>query len=1349
MASRELTYRITLSTSDAKRQAANIRATFERELRQIRVGNIDTSSLKGATNQAKLFVAELDKASKVNAGEIDTSHLQRATSEAQRLRQELEQAGAAAGNIRPSSIGGTGGGLAGLGNLGGLGNVAIGGLAVGATIQGLRQIGSAIDDLSRRGAIFTQLRDVLESYTKAVGSSADAWINAAKKASAGTIAEYELILNANRALQFEVAKTPEQYAKLIELSTALGRAQGISDTTALEYLTTGLARESRLILDNLGLIINISDANEQYADSIGKAADQLTTAERKQALLNEAFRQGEVAIQANRDAADSTATAIERFDANMTNLRDNVGKLTAELLNVPMNKLAELAGYAADLADDGRLSVDTKRQQIKNNEAAIAELEKLRMQPTLFGMQEASGATEQIDEYRENIRLLRQEIKDMTLELARTEFQPHWREETGLVGPIFDKSEMANFGAIEAEFQSMQDALMNRAKELVPELGVEQVATALSQARQQLNAAMDEMLKSGIADPDAISLQAAEIFSRLSEPFDRLEERASTVDFSGIATAINSLNTADMELFPDLAGVRDDLAGLYEEIGYGTTITMEQAAELDYLQSVAAAYADSTSDIAAVQDELGREFLESNGYAASLVEQMYMADGAYRAGIISSAQYAGILAALTGNLYTVANGAGVATGAILALAAAQAGFASMPGYSAGFSQGNAGSAASQAAYADAARENNRKEADRVAKEQARQAKQLAQYNDRAARSAAKQAESSAKKAGQELEKAAKKAGQELVNALKGVEGLFDSSSVTEGDMKLGSAYKDKADEYLRRLRDEVENGIDWPDVSIEEAAEAIKGLGLEVAGSKEAVLAQFEELHNSSALYANEENIGKFINDEAVQYGLRLQELAKQGEENIYKHFGVIQEDAIESSMGTGASYTPPAPPTFDPIESANFIDVDPLTEGLQTGLDDLVDRTAVGVQQSLSDAKAAFFDATDLFGTGNKDSVFGPMPKPELTVTADASAAPFADALAASGNSTIGIAPTIDIANLQTELDEMDLVAEVKASLNDESLLTINGIITALTPKIEAKVSLDAENLLTINGLITALTPKIKAKVGLDAENLITVNGLIAALTPNVTPTITYVTVAEDVNVPDIGVMAVLNKFAIDETALRGADLTVPVGIRLETPTAEPGVDPKDAPSAITPLIQGINAQIRASTTDIKREGASVAQILIAGMIAHWQAGQSGEEEGAVGSIAAALMTNVSAQFDASQNMFYALGFIPAGNVEDGFKAHQYTDMDSGILDSITNGIRKNAENYEQRGATIGSYVQRGLNDSFSSEVGVALAVAAGTAWGSAFQRGVLNQLSAGSGIAQAITDKVMADIATELEQP
>lgn len=99
-------------------------------------------------------------------------------------------------------------------------------------------------------------------------------------------------------------------------------------------------------------------------------------------------------------------------------------------------------------------------------------------------------------------------------------------------------------------------------------------------------------------------------------------------------------------------------------------------------------------------------------------------------------------------------------------------------------------------------------------------------------------------------------------------------------------YQPKADEYLRRLRDEVKQNKDiYPDVSIEDAAKRI-GMG---GAPPNAVLAEFERQWGSGELFANPANLG-LIDKGAVERSLGQQAAAKQGQANIMGMFGMSDE---------------------------------------------------------------------------------------------------------------------------------------------------------------------------------------------------------------------------------------------------------------------------------------------------------------------------------------------------------------------------------------------------------------------------------------------------------------------------
>ncbi len=1391
MPSRELIYRVSVQTSDAKRQAQNMRSVFEAELRQINVGKLDTSGLKAAQAQAKLFAAEMERAVKAgDLGQLDTSGIQRAVSEAQALRTAFEQARNAAANIRPPSVGGGGipSGLAG-----GL----LGGFAGGIAINELRELGQQLSETARRGAVFQQLGDVLDDYTRSVGTNASAMIDAAKKAAQGTISEYELILNANRAIQFEVAKTPEAFAKLIELSTALGRAQGIADTQALEFLTTGLARESRLILDNLGLIIDLEAATKRYAETIGKSADQLTTAERKQALLEEAFRQGATAIEANRDAADSAATQFERLDANSQNLRDQLGELIAQGSAAYIASLADALEHASNVLDGraelpgwlegmGQAALDAANGM----EARTIQTEVLRQAMAVLGASVVG--------FNETVRAgAAKELTDAFDQMEGVVTNAGVAiDMTGQKAKAVSAEILTLYGDQES---SINKALMGRAEKSVDTIGADQALAQYRQAKQDAEAALQSLMDAGVTDATELQFRSAEILTSLLVPFDELEARANQIDFSAMSGAISSLNAGFVDFLPGVSSAREELASLSQEMMFSSTVTAEQLAQFEYLSAVAYSVADGGGQLGAVINDLGSDFLASNAYAAELVNQLVLTEAAYRNGAITGDIYAGVTATLTGKLLTLAQGAGIATGAIYALNSAQADMASPAGLAIGGSIANR----IQSQQQTSGREQNRREMER--------------YNKDLARSQ----ERSAGRAGKLLEDGAKKANQELKSALDKVPGLFSASQVTEQDMKdteLG-VYQEKADEYLRRLRDEVQNGNDWEDVSLEEARAGLERAGLEVGSTAEQTVALLEKAINDSSLYSAVENIPIFINEEAVKFTQELQSKSEQGRKNIYEYFGIQVDEAVGAATGGGGGGVAVRPP--------ELIDIDPHTEGLQTGLDEYVSATGEVIKEQLAKATRLFFNPDELFSPGT----MGAATKPEITITADASAqalTPFLSSFASGQGPTTApmpmIAPTVDGAVLQAELDKLQITLaptladdagqKIAMALGDQlgqqsAVLISHGAVIgkAFLAGIQQTLSVDDKGNATID-----FAGFIANNLGAQAQTFIAQGKGIASLlqqglsegmapaegeaaTGGMAMQISSITLAEGVRPPDVSVMAKIDKFAIDQTALLDADLSIAptidlqavseerekakraltfliepgltlteadragfisnveairpvVSVQLALPEQQTNADGSQGVNAITPLLQSINTQTRAGTDGIMREGASIAMILVAGLIAHFKGGQQSGGEQAATPIADALMTNVSAQFMATQNMFYAVGFGPAASVESGFISYGYSGLSDGLLESLTNGIRADADAYMQRGATIAGYVQKGIGDGFSSDIGIRSAVTAGGVWGNAFMQGALNSINA-AGFVDQITTAVVDGITDQVEQP
>lgn len=224
--------------------------------------------------------------------------------------------------------------------LGQLWNAAVGAGAVYA----VGRLAGQVYELGKAGAQLSELRDAFQQ----VIPEADKMLETLKRASGGTIAEMQLMAAANKAAMLNVTKDAETMGQLMEIARYRARVMGIDTSYALESMVVGLGRNSKLWLDNLGIIIDDTAAYEKFAASIGKSADELTDLEKRQVLTNEVLRIGNDELRKVGGLTDSDADAFRRFESATTDLRlalaENVGKLDI------WNDLADTASGMAERA---------------------------------------------------------------------------------------------------------------------------------------------------------------------------------------------------------------------------------------------------------------------------------------------------------------------------------------------------------------------------------------------------------------------------------------------------------------------------------------------------------------------------------------------------------------------------------------------------------------------------------------------------------------------------------------------------------------------------------------------------------------------------------------------------------------------------------------------------------------------------------------------------------------------------------------------------------------------------------------------------------------------------------------
>lgn len=243
--------------------------------------------------------------------------------------------------------------LSGLEGAAGLATKGVAGLAgafgAGMLLQFGQQVAGAIVDMGQLAAQSDLVRDSMAGLALAAGASGDEMLAGMKRASMGTIAEYDLMLAANKAMMLGVTANTGELEAMMKVALTRGAAMGLSTTQAFDNLVTGIGRGSALILDNLGISMGqLKSAEESYAATLGKTTAQLTDQEKKQAAVNAVLKE---AASIDLRNIDDGALAFQQMGAAMADLKVAFGDAFGPLLTAAVQALTVAVNAIGDVLD--------------------------------------------------------------------------------------------------------------------------------------------------------------------------------------------------------------------------------------------------------------------------------------------------------------------------------------------------------------------------------------------------------------------------------------------------------------------------------------------------------------------------------------------------------------------------------------------------------------------------------------------------------------------------------------------------------------------------------------------------------------------------------------------------------------------------------------------------------------------------------------------------------------------------------------------------------------------------------------------------------------------------------------
>jgi len=192
-----------------------------------------------------------------------------------------------------------------------------------------------------------KVKSMETAFTNMSGSvkGAEIRLNALKSATNGTMAEFDLFQQANNAMVLGLTRNTGEMAHMFDAAQRLGRALGRDTKSSIESLVTGIGRQSRLMLDNLGIIVQTEKAYEKYAVSLGKSASALTDTERKQAFFNAAMEAAEQKLLILGDEIPTSQDALDAMAASFNDASINIGKAFLPMLESMASFMSSLAKH--------------------------------------------------------------------------------------------------------------------------------------------------------------------------------------------------------------------------------------------------------------------------------------------------------------------------------------------------------------------------------------------------------------------------------------------------------------------------------------------------------------------------------------------------------------------------------------------------------------------------------------------------------------------------------------------------------------------------------------------------------------------------------------------------------------------------------------------------------------------------------------------------------------------------------------------------------------------------------------------------------------------------------------------
>lgn len=179
---------------------------------------------------------------------------------------------------------------------------------------------------AKKAMEFEEVEWAFWRMTESIWADWDKIIKSLTEASRWAVSQYDLMLSANKAMSLWVAKNSDEFTTLMDIARVKAKTMWLTTTQAFDDIVTWLWRASPLILDNLWISVKLWEAQERYAQKLWKTVNELTEAEKKQALVNSVVTDWKKELEAMWEVTETTREKVWKVTAWFQNLKQSIGE---------------------------------------------------------------------------------------------------------------------------------------------------------------------------------------------------------------------------------------------------------------------------------------------------------------------------------------------------------------------------------------------------------------------------------------------------------------------------------------------------------------------------------------------------------------------------------------------------------------------------------------------------------------------------------------------------------------------------------------------------------------------------------------------------------------------------------------------------------------------------------------------------------------------------------------------------------------------------------------------------------------------------------------------------------------